>query len=255
MRPVNIEVPQSSSGPLTATHEFKPEPTLNILIPMAGEGRRFKEAGYILPKPLIDVRGKPMIQRVVENIALSGHYIFVIRPDHVCDFLMTTFPRSSFVISEKLTEGAACSVLLAKEHINNDNPLLIANADQLVEWSGERFIEAMNKRGVDGGVLTFAANHPKWSYVRTDEHGLVVEVAEKKVISNVATVGIYWYRKGSEYVRYAERMIAKNFRVNGEFYVAPVFNEYLDDGKRVATYPCDRMIGLGTPEDLAAYLR
>jgi dTDP-glucose pyrophosphorylase len=112
----------------------------------------------------------------------------------------------------------------------------------------------MYRLGVDGGVLVFPATHPKWSYVRTDANGMVVEVAEKKVISNTATVGIYWYRKGSEYVRYAERMIAKNFRVNGEFYVAPVFNEYLDDGKVVAAYGCYKMHGLGTPEDLEAYL-
>lgn len=254
IRPVSSELPQASSGPLTATHDFTVDTKLNILIPMSGAGRRFKEAGYTMPKPLLDVFGKPMIQRVVENIALEGQYIFIVKSDlDASDLLSSLCPGCIIVTTDVLTEGAACSTLLAKEHINNTHPLLIANSDQLVSWKPEVFLSTM--KHADAGILTFPACEPKWSYVRVGEDGLVKEVAEKKVISNTATVGIYYYRKGSDYVRYAEQMIAKNILVNGEFYVAPVFNEYIADGKVVLTHPCEEMHGLGTPEDLAAYLK
>jgi len=255
IRPVSSELPQASSGPLTATHDFTVDTKLNILIPMSGAGRRFMEAGYKIPKTLIDVFGKPMIQRVVENIALKGRYIFIVQSSLNADELLETIaPGCLIITTNALTEGAACSTLLAKEYIDNENPLLIANSDQLVEWNPIDFIGRMQNLRADGGILTFLAHHPKWSYVRCD-YGKVIEVAEKKVISNMATVGIYYYHKGSDYVRYAEQMIAKNIRVNGEFYVAPVFNEYIADGKVVLTHPCEEMHGLGTPEDLAAYLK
>lgn len=244
----------ASAAPLTATHEILEQKPLNILIPMSGEGKRFKEAGYTVPKPLLDVFGKPMIQRVVENINLKGQYIFIVRDDLDGDHLLKALCEDCVIVTTNvLTEGAACSTLLAKERINNDHPLLIANADQLVCWKPLEFLEAM--KDADAGILTFPACEPKWSYVRIDADGLVAEVAEKQVISNIATVGIYYYRHGSEYVHYAEQMIAKDIRVNGEFYVAPVFNEYIHDGKKVLTFPCEKMYGLGTPEDLAEYLK
>jgi len=252
LRP-SSNIPETSAGPLTATHDFVTTRPLNILIPMSGEGRRFKEAGYAMPKPLIDVRGKPMIQRVVENIGLPGQYIFIVREGFDCSILEQIAPGCIVVKTAVLTEGAACSTLLAKDHINNDHPLLIANSDQLVDWIPLFFLEAME--GADAGMLTFTASSPKWSYVKINDDGFVTEVAEKQVISDMATVGIYYYRKGTEYVHYAEQMIAKNIRVNGEFYVAPVFNEYIQDGKKVVTHACEEMYGLGTPEDLQAYLK
>jgi len=254
VRRATVDRDSASAAPLTATHDIESDKPLTILIPMSGEGKRFKEAGYKVPKPLLDVFGKPMIQRVVECLGLEGEYIFIVRHDLNADDLLKSICKDCAIITTRvLTEGAACSTLLAKEQINNDHPLLIANADQLVDWRPLEFLEAM--KDADAGILTFPACEPKWSYVTTDQNGLVAEVAEKKVISNIATVGIYYYRHGSEYVKYAERMISKNIRVNGEFYVAPVFNEYIQDGKKVKTFQCEKMYGLGTPEDLAEYLK
>jgi dTDP-glucose pyrophosphorylase len=159
-------------------------------------------------------------------------------------------PNCKIIQIDHITEGAACTTLLAKEYIDNDFHLLIANSDQFMEWDSNRFYYSVEDSEVDGGILTFDNTHPKWSYVRLDEDGFVSEVAEKKPISRHATVGIYYWNKGSDYVKYAEQMIEKNIRVNNEFYVAPVYNESFLDNKKVKIYPIDRMWGLGTPEDL-----
>ena len=153
-----------------------------------------------------------------------------------------------------MTEGAACSTLLAKEYINNDNPMIMANSDQIVDWNSNECMYSFYADDIDGGILTFPNTHPKWSYVKLGNNGFVCEVAEKKVISDLATVGIYFWRRGSDYVKYAEQMISKNIRVNGEFYVAPVFNEAIGDGKLIRTKNVTAMHGIGTPEDLNNYL-
>ena len=156
---------------------------------------------------------------------------------------------------EGITEGAACTTLLAKEIINNDNPLIIANSDQFVDWSSSEFMYKMQERNVDAGILTFKSTHPKWSFAKVDDNGYVTEVAEKNPISDIATVGIYYWKKGSDYVKYAEQMIEKNIRHNNEFYVCPVFNQAVEDGKKIITYDIDNMWGLGTPEDLEYFLK
>lgn len=231
---------------------------LNILIPMAGAGSRFKEVGYTFPKPLIEVQGKPMIQLVVENIGIKANYIYVVQKEHYEKYNMKYLlelvtPGCKIVIIEKMTEGAACTTLLAKEYIDNDDSLLIANSDQYVEWNPTDFYYKMVETRADGGILTFNATHPKWSFVRLDQNENVIEVAEKRPISNIATVGIYFWKKGSDYVKYAEQMIEKNIRTNNEFYVAPVFNEAILDDKRIKTFKIDKMWGLGTPEDLDTF--
>lgn len=233
---------------------------LNILIPMAGAGSRFEQAGYSFPKPLIDVNGKPMIQEVIESLKIKANYIYIVRKEHYDKYNLkylfnTITPNCKIIQVDYLTEGAACTTLLAKEYINENKSLLIANSDQLIDWNPTNFFYKMIESKSDGGILTFRSTHPKWSYVKLDEYGNVIEVVEKKVISNIATVGIYWYNKGSEYVKYAEQMIQNNIRVNNEFYVAPVYNEYLKDNKRIRTFDVDKMIGLGTPEDLENYLK
>lgn len=232
---------------------------LNVLIPMAGAGSRFEKAGYTFPKPLIDVKGKPMIQVVVENLNLDANYIFVVQKSHREKYNLDTLlnlitPNCKIVGVDGLTEGAACTALLAKEFINNDNPLFFANSDQFVEWDSNEFMYKMNENKCDGGIVTFKATHPKWSFAKIDEKGYVTEVAEKKPISDIATVGYYYWSKGSDFVRYAEEMIDKNIRVNNEFYVCPVFNEAIKSGKKIKTFNTDGMWGLGTPEDLNNYL-
>ena len=232
---------------------------LNVLIPMAGAGSRFAQAGYTFPKPLIEVRGKPMIQVVVENLNIEANYIFLVQREHYETYnlkylLNLIAPGCKIVQVDGLTEGAACTTLLAKEHIDNDAPLIMANSDQFVEWNSNECMYAFSADSIDGGILTFKATHPKWSYAKLNEDGFVSEVAEKKVISDEATVGIYYWRHGSDYVKYAEQMIDKNIRTNGEFYTCPVFNEAIGDGKKIRVKNIEKMWGIGTPEDLNYFL-
>lgn len=234
---------------------------MQILIPMAGEGSRFAQDGYTFPKPLIDVDGKPMIQRVVENLDFEANYIFLVRKEHLDKYhgltstlMSITNFNAKIVEVEKLTEGAACTALLAEEYINNEEDLLIANSDQIIEYSPENFKYLKNLTNVDGMVFSFNSLHPKWSFVKTNSRGIITEVAEKNPISNIATCGIYWYRKGKEFVKYANNMISKETRVNNEFYIAPVYNEFIIEGKIIIPFFVHKMNGIGTPEDLNNYL-
>lgn len=232
---------------------------LNVLIPMAGAGSRFAQAGYTFPKPLIEVRGKPMIQVVVENLNIEANYIFLVQREHYekynLQYLLNLIaPNCKIVQVDGITEGAACTTLLAKELIDNDAPLVMANSDQYVDWNSNECMYAFSADSIDGGILTFEATHPKWSYAKVGDDGFVSEVAEKRPISNMATVGIYYWNHGSDYVKYAEQMIAKNIRTNNEFYVAPVFNEAIGDGKKIRVKNIERMWGIGTPEDLNYFL-
>lgn len=233
---------------------------MNVLIPMAGEGSRFAKVGYTFPKPLIEVNGKPMIQVVVENLNIEANYIYIVRKEHYEKFnlqylLNLITPNCKIITVDSLTEGAACTTLLAKEFINNDEPLLMANSDQFVEWNSNECLYAFSADEIDGGILTFNSTHPKWSYAKLNENGFVSEVAEKKVISDIATVGIYYWKKGSDYVKYAEQMINKNIRFNNEFYVCPVFNEAIADNKKIKIKNIEKMWGIGTPEDLNYFLK
>jgi len=233
---------------------------LNILIPMAGRGSRFEKAGYTFPKPLIEVNNKPMIQVVVENLNIDANYTFIVLKEHYEKYSLQTVlnniaPNCNIVQVDSVTEGAACTTLLAKQYINNENPLLIANSDQFVEWDSSKFMYSMEADGIDGGILTFTATHPKWSFCKTDEYGVISEVAEKNPISDKASVGIYHWKRGSDYVKYAEQMISKNIRVNNEFYICPVYNEAIQDSKIFKTFHIEKMWGLGTPEDLDYYLK
>jgi len=229
---------------------------MNILIPMAGAGSRFEQAGYTFPKPLIEIHGKPMIQKVVENLNIDGRHIFLVQKEHYDKYALNYLlplisPGCEIIQVDGVTEGAACTTLLAKHLINNDAPLITANSDQFVDFE-EGWQDKLNT-WADGNILTFKATHPKWSFARVDG-GIVKEVAEKKPISDTATVGIYHWKKGSDYVKYAEQMIEKDIRVNNEFYVCPVFNEAIQDGKKIKTVPIKKMWGLGTPEDLRYFL-
>ena len=233
---------------------------LNVLIPMAGAGSRFAQAGYTFPKPLIQVNEKPMIQVVVDNLALDAHFIFVVQKEHRIKYNIDTMldliaHNSTVVEVDGLTEGAACTALLARDIIDNDAPLFFANSDQYVEWDPIEFMYNMQETQADGGIVTFKATHPKWSFAKVDENGFVTEVAEKNPISDNATVGYYYWKHGSDFVKYADQMIANDSRVNNEFYVCPVFNEAITDGKKVRIYEADDMWGLGTPEDLEYYLK
>ena len=199
-----------------------------------------------------------MIQVVVESLAIEGRFIFIIQKEHNEKYNMKSFlkairPNCEVIEISGVTEGAACTTLLAKEFINNDNPLVIANSDQYIKWNASNTMYNMSESKVDGGILTFKATHPKWSYAKSGDDGFVTEVAEKQVISEDATVGVYYWSKGSDYVKYSEDMIQKDIRVNNEFYVCPVFNQAIEDKKKIKVYDVEEMWGLGTPEDLDFY--
>jgi HAD superfamily hydrolase (TIGR01509 family) len=232
---------------------------LVVLIPMAGQGTRFATAGYKLPKPLISVNGKPMIQTVVENLAIEAEYVFIVQKQHceqyALEYLLNLLaPQCKIVQIDQPTEGAACTTLLAKEYIDNHKRLFIANTDQYTVWNSCNFFYSMVESGYDACVPIFHDDNPKWSYSKVGIDGLVTEVAEKRVISDNANVGYYYWKHGSDYVKYAEQMIAKNIRVNNEFYICPVFNEAIADGKKIAVHEVAEMWGLGVPEDLERYL-
>jgi len=233
---------------------------MNVLIPMAGAGSRFEKAGYTFPKPLIEVNGKPMIQIVVENLNVEANFIFVVQKSHrekynLDSFLKLLQPNCKIVETDGLTEGAACTALLAKAHIDNDAPLFFANSDQFVEWDSNEFFYKMNETEADGGIVSFKATHPKWSFAKVNEEGKVIEVAEKNPISDNATVGFYFWKKGADFVKYAEQMIERDIRVNNEFYVCPVFNQAIEDSLKIRLFEIKKMWGLGTPEDLNNYLK
>ena len=196
---------------------------------------------------------------VVEALNIQANYVYIVQREHYEKYnlkhmlnLITSDCR--IVCVDGITEGAAVTVLKASEYIDNDNKLLIVNSDQYVEWNSNQVMYAFNHNDIDGGIVTFENTHPKWSYVRLNEEGFVCEVAEKKVISNKATVGMYYWKHGKDFCKYALQMIDKNIRVNNEFYVAPVYNEAIADNKKIRVKDIDKMWGLGTPEDLNTYL-
>lgn len=231
--------------------------TWQVLIPMAGEGSRFKNAGYTFPKPLIEVNGKPMIQVAVENLNIKAEFIYIVRKEHYEKYnlkylLNILTPNCKIVQVDHLTEGAAATTLLAKDVID-DRHLSICNSDQFMEWDSDRFYYTAEDTEIDGMIPVFENTHPKWSYVKVKD-GYISEVAEKKPISTNATAGVYYWKKGTDYIKAAEEMIKKNIRTNNEFYIAPTYNEAILKGKKFKTYKIDKMWGLGTPEDLQTYL-
>jgi NDP-sugar pyrophosphorylase family protein len=238
---------------------------LNIVVPLAGLGSRFRQAGYELPKPLIPIHGVPMIRLVIENIRprQPHRFIFVCQRAHVAayglgDRLGNWAPGCAIVELDGVTQGAACTVLTAADIIDPDAPMMIANSDQFVEVDIDCYLAAMETPPLDGLIMTMWADHPKWSFVALDDDGRVTRVVEKQVISNDATVGIYNFARGGEFLHAARAMIADEERVNGEFYVAPVYNRLIAGGKRIGVHNVGEefhgMHGLGTPADLDAFL-
>ena len=229
---------------------------------MAGAGSRFAKAGYKKPKPFIDVLGKPMICHVLDNLDMpDAKFILLARKEHydnepeTIQWIKNNY-SVEFVLIDKLTEGAACTVLHAHRLINNDAPLLIANSDQIVDMNITDYINDSNARNLDGSVLCFQDDDTKWSYAKIDNNGYIVEIKEKVVISEHATVGIYYFAKGRIFVENAIDMFVRNERVNNEFYVAPVYNYAIDKGDKFGIYSIDmnQMHGTGTPEDLDKYI-
>lgn len=257
---------------------------INIVIPMAGKGQRFKDKGYSTLKPFLPLpdRTNPkyqyfMIQEICANCKpyslhdkvffagyqnyvkeeMSSRTILIYDSNNIEDHQLDSLRGFSDIrVSTKgrPQQGQAWTTLLAKEHINNDNPLIIANSDQLVLDGIDTFGKLVQKgMGADGAVMLFHNNDPKWSYAAVDK-GEIIEVAEKRAISEHATVGVYFWTKGSDFVKYAEEMIVDDERVNGEFYCAPAYNRAIRDGKKILPFWVNEMVPLGTPEDYERYL-
>ena len=237
--------------------------TVNIVIPMAGLGSRFTKVGYTVPKPFIDVLGKPMIQHVIENMKIAGaRYILIVRKEHLDQYrpalekLMHGLDHIIIPI-DFVTEGQACTVLLAHRYINNNTPMLIVNSDQIIDIDINDMLKDSQARKLDGSILTFYDTDPKWSFAAIDDNGIVTETREKVPISPHATVGIYFWQRGKDYVECTTDMIVAKDRVNNEFYACPVYNYGIKQGLRFGIFeiPMDQMHGTGTPEDLDLYIK
>lgn len=237
---------------------------LNIVIPMAGLGSRFSQAGFTDPKPFIPVNGLPMVELVIRNLRPScpHRFIFICQQEHLERYhfrqeLQRLAPGCSVIGLPGITDGAACTVLAAASLIDNAQPLMIANSDQWVDIDIDAYLATMDLQNLDGLLMTFHASDAKWSYVLRDAQQQVCQVVEKQVVSNEATVGIYNFRHGHDFCRLARQMIAENERSLGEFYVAPVYTRLYQDGQtHIDTYPIGAgMYGLGTPADLAFFLQ
>jgi dTDP-glucose pyrophosphorylase len=237
---------------------------LNIVIPMAGIGSRFVKCGYKKPKPFIDINGSPMISHVLENLKYpDARYILIARNEHIdsepeiVQAIKNEY-NAIFLGVDKVTEGTACTVLFARELINNKNSLVIANSDQIIDGNFKEFVDDCCNRNLDGSILTFIDNklNPKWSFAKINEEKMVIQVKEKKAISKYATVGIYMFRKGSDFVNGAIDMIINNDRVNNEFYTCPVYNYLISKNMNIGIFNIDfeQMHGIGTPADLNKYL-
>ncbi len=238
---------------------------LNIVVPMAGRGSRFADAGYELPKPLIDVNGKHMIEVVIHNLKpdCEHRFIFVCQNEHVEAYnLEEIFAKScnnfEIVGIDGVTEGAAVTVLKARKFFDNDSPLMIANSDQWIDADINLYLKDMDERELDGTMLTMKADDAKWSYAKVDSKGFVSEVVEKVVVSDEATVGIYNFATGSQFCKYADHMIEQDIRSNGEFYVAPVYTFMAESGSKIGVYnigeEANGMYGLGIPADLELFV-
>lgn len=232
---------------------------------MAGMGSRFLYNGMSKPKPFIDVKGKPMFVQVMENLDIpDARFILIARKEHLQSEAKIVKEielnyNAKFISIDKITEGTACTVLFAREEINSDNPLLIANSDQLVDINVNEFVNDCLNKNLDGHILCFRDKelNPKYSFAKTNEYGFVTQVKEKEAISDQATVGIYLFSKGKYFVNGAVDMIINNDRVNNEFYTCPVYNYLVAKNMKIGTYNIDfeQMHCIGTPTDLELYLK
>ncbi|MDC3315682.1 glycosyltransferase family 2 protein [Candidatus Thioglobus sp.] len=237
---------------------------MNLVILLAGSSEIFKDKGQKYPKPLVEIQGRVVIDRVVENLkplmGCSDKVVFLIRKDddqkfHLSDVINLLVPKSRVLLVNGETSGAACTALLSVEHVDNMKPLLLVNGDQIIDADYLSFLKVFSKKGVDGGTVVFQSVHPRWSYVRIDDNGQVTESAEKKPISNNATAGFYYYKKANLFFKYAERMIMKDAHINGKFFVCPVFNEMILDQKVIKTKKIkpEQYHSLMTPELIKDY--
>lgn len=235
---------------------------MKIVVPMAGKDELFRQHGFPFPKPVIEIDGRPMIEHSMEclDVVDGVEFIFIVRKEddlrfYLRDMLKLLHPTCTIIRADGETAGAACTALLAVEHIMNDEELLIANADQILAFDLNDAISSFRKRDLDAGTVVFDSVHPRWSFVKTDDNGQVIEAAEKRPISRNATAGLYYFRKGNDFVSAAQDMILKGADVNGGFFVCPTFNELILSQKKIGIHQIERTdyISLATPQALEEY--
>lgn len=236
---------------------------MNILIPMAGLGSRFANAGYDVPKPMVEFEGKMMIEWAVDTLNVDGRLIFVIREEHEVEHglgssLQSRYPGCVVVLLGDVTEGAACTALLARDHLNSPEELIITNCDQVLEWNSPAFLRYV--RGLhqlDGAVVTYDSAKTINSYVWLDEEtGWATAVREKTGVSPYSLNGIHYWKRGSDFVWSASALVDSKKTVKGEYYISETYNPLIDDGSKISAYhiPNTQHHAVGTPEDLQIYL-
>ncbi|EKE03243.1 MAG: hypothetical protein ACD_20C00228G0009 [uncultured bacterium] len=217
---------------------------MKTIVLMAGGSEDFAKEGYKFPKYLLEINGKPLLEHVINSFsAIDSDFIFIVKKEdaqkwHLESVIKLLVPDAKVFKVEKETKGAACTALFAIDDINNDEPLLITNGDQILDIDYKEFSESFKNK--DGGAAIFESVHPRWSYVKLDENGHVVEASEKRPISKNATAGTYYYSKGSDFVKSVINMIKKDANVNGLYYVCPAFNEMILEQKKISTYKIPR---------------
>lgn len=237
---------------------------MRVLMLFSGDDTAFRESGFQYPKNLTEIDGTPMIQNVMQSfkevLDSADEILLTMRqPEidryHTSSVARLLYPRVKIVSVPNVTKGAACAVLLAVKKIDNNEELLVINGDIILEESVLPAITDFRKRNLDGGVVTFESVHPRWSFVKCDESGQIIEATEKRPISKNATVGVYYFKKGSDYVAAAENMIRKDANVNGAFYICPVFNEMVLMQKKLGIYEINRNIyySLASPKGIEVY--
>jgi 3,4-dihydroxy 2-butanone 4-phosphate synthase len=233
---------------------------MNILIPMGGQGLRLRQSGFLIPKPLLEVCGSTMIQKVIESIDIEGNFIYVVRRDHVdnynIDSILNKIQPGSILILEEDNDGQTQTCLLAEKEINNDEPLLIVNCDNYLVWNKGELTSLMESDSADGAVFTFTDPQKRshWCFAELNNDKEVARLVEKDPVSDIALAGAFYWRKGSDFVKYAKHMVENNVRAhNGEFYLGSVFNQAIEDGKRIVNVHIPDMKSMGTPEELESF--
>jgi NDP-sugar pyrophosphorylase family protein len=237
---------------------------INILIPLGGKSTFFDAEEYPFPKPLIEIHGKLMIELLLEsfsNIEEEHSFIFIVQQEdcrkyHLDNTLrLLTDGKCDIVVLNHLAQGAACSALMAIDYIDSSNKLVISNGDQIIDGDMNHFLQYMEEKKSDAGAICFESVHPKWSYVRLDEHGSIVETAEKRPISKNAIAGFYYFKHGSDFVKSAMKSIEKDSSVDGLYYIAPTLNEMVLENKRLDVYKIEnhRYHSFYSPQKIKEY--
>tara|TARA_B100000282_G_C31737411_1_gene494282 strand:+ start:2712 stop:3452 length:741 start_codon:yes stop_codon:yes gene_type:complete len=230
---------------------------INIVIPMAGKGKRFLDKGILTPKPLIEINSEPFISHVVDSVTFkNAKFYFLIRDEHLKKndfdkiFKKKKINYQIIPVTED-TEGAACTVLLCFDKIDKKLPLIVKDCDQIMNWSKDNFLEYINRKEHDGVLITVPTNNPGFSYVElSDDMSVVTRTKEKEVVSSFGNTGCYYFKKSSDFEYYANAMIKKNIRVKNEFYVSQIYNEFILDNKKIIHYPIVEILSINTPEEL-----